>query len=174
MLLAAAGMTLSGEIEASAAVFSNEFGTMTIPGGRAQLSAFLSPIEVALRYSVIALGNSGIGYNSGSTNGTIYRFLSDNRTAGNSTGNLLMNQIREVAVSGSYYFQNRIKAIVEYAVSDVSVLHENNITGATQTQVGSYSLIQHPEQSKLVATTNASQVERQIVQDIRIMLQYRF
>jgi len=131
MLLAAAGMTLSGEIEASAAVFSNEFGTMTIPGGRAQLSAFLSPIEVALRYSVIALGNSGIGYNSGSTNGTIYRFLSDNRTAGNSTGNLLMNQIREVAVSGSYYFQNRIKAIVEYAVSDVSVLHENNITGAT-------------------------------------------
>ncbi len=169
-----AGMTLSGEIEASAAVFSNEFGTMTIPGGRAQISALLNPIEVAVRYSVIALGNSGIGYNSGSTNGTIYRFLSDNRTVGNSTGNLLMNQIQEVAVSGAYYFQNRIKAMVEYAVSDVPVLHENNITGSTQTQVGSYSLIQHPEQSKLAATTNASQVERQIVQDLRILLQYRF
>lgn len=172
--LPVAGMTVSGEIEASAAVFSNEFGTMTVPGGRAQLGAFLNPIEVAVRYSVIALGNSGFGYNSGGTNSTIYRFLSDNRTAGNSTGNLLMNQIQEVAVSGSYYFQNRIKAMVEYAVSDVPVLHENNITGTTQTQVGSYSLIQHPEQSKLVFTTNASQVERQIVQDVRIMLQYRF
>lgn len=184
------GMTVATELEANVANFSNEFGTMTVPGGRAQMSLLVDQFEVAARYSMIALGNAGFGYNgsynaatssytAGSSNATIYRFLSDDRRQGSNSGNLLMNQIQEIGMTVSYYFKNRVKAMVEVSLSDVPVVSENN--SADTTRVGAYSLLQQPEQSKLIAANGTvsgvnvgSEVTRQLVKDLRIMLQYRF
>jgi len=148
-----AGWTLSSELEANFAYFSNQYGTMSVPGGRAQLGAYLKPFEVALRYSAIGLTYSGFGYYS-STTGKIHPIIPNG-----------MNVMQELALALTYYLRTNLKGMAEFSLSDVPVVHEES--------VGSYSLAQQPDQVTLLSLTKHT-VERQTVKEMRLMVQYVF
>ncbi len=151
------GGTLSGEAEALASGFGNRFGYLNLYGGRAQATLNLNPIEAGLRYAVVmpdknmaVTSTATTGPNAGKT----FPLFGDAKP------------IQEITPSLSYFVMgDKLKLTVDMPFYiDAPVVYE--------TGLGSYNLINQPDQTSYVASGGS--IERQFVYQLRGSVQYSF
>ncbi len=144
------GISAEGEINYGS--FKNGYGSLSLLGGRAQAGYFTNPYEIALRYSVLRPDeNFAVRDNTGK----FYQIVDP-------------KLIQEITTSISYYVEgNRVKLTAELPV----FINEPVIT---EPNLGTYPLLQQPDQVTLAGPPNKVVVERQTVIEARLQLQVAF
>lgn len=151
------GGTLSGEAEVLASGFHNQFGDLSLIGGRAQAALNLNPVEVALRYAVVVPDkNMAVtsAATTGPTVGKTFQLFADAKP------------IQEITPALSYFVMgDKLKLTVDMPIMlDAPVVLEKGI--------GGYNLVNQPDQTSYVATGNV--LERQFVYQLRGSVTYAF
>ncbi|TLY32905.1 MAG: hypothetical protein E6K56_02225 [Ignavibacteria bacterium] len=143
---------ISAEAEINYGTFKNGYGSLAILGGRVQGAYFTNPFEIAGRYSFLRPDeNFGVRDNLG----TVYQILDS-------------KLIQELTASVSYYLHgNRVKLTAELPI----FINEPVIT---EPNLGTYPLIQQPDQVALAGPPTKAPVERQTVVEARLQLQVSF
>ena len=137
-------LSLSAEVEANWASYSNDAGIAHVAGGRAQIGAGFQQFEVALRYAVLGLDpQSGLAGAIGS------------------------QPVQEVTTSATWYISGqRLKL-----VGDIPYLIHAPVF--TEKGVGSYVGTELPDEASILAKP-VNSVGRQNIVEARLMLQAAF
>ncbi|MDB5098994.1 MAG: hypothetical protein JWM80_3415 [Cyanobacteria bacterium RYN_339] len=158
MRLPVAGGVASGEAELTYGSFGNEYGSLGVFGGRAQAAFYRKPYELALRYAVLFPDA---------------RFAATNATAGSpslgATTAVLPDgaPIHEITPAFTWFLDGeRLKLVF-----DLPVLLNAPIV--TEKGIGSYNLVNQPDQTGLL-TNPANTSSRQLVVQLRGGLQCAF
>lgn len=150
------GGTMSGEVEALASGFHNQFGDLSLLGGRGQVALHMNPVEVALRYAMVVPDkNMAVTGTTAPNVGKTFPIFADAKP------------IQEITPALSYFVMgDNLKLTVDMPILlDAPVVLENKI--------GGYNLVNQPDQTSYL--TNAANVlERQFVYQLRGSVQYRF
>lgn len=137
---------LSGlaEIELTHSIFSNDYGTIHLSGGRVMAAALMNPYEVALRYAVL--------------------YPSDEfKYKGNPiTGS---DPIQEITGAITYFHRPWSRLTFEG-------IFQIKAPVAVETGVGTYVLTEQPDQT--VIADGKGRIERQFVSGIRLLYQLTF
>jgi hypothetical protein len=143
---------ISAEAEFNYGSFKNGYGSLAILGARAQGAYFTNPFEIAGRYALLRPDeNFGVRDNLG----TVYQIVDS-------------KLMQEITTSVSYYVQgNRVKLTAELPI----FINEPVIT---EPNLGTYPLIQQPDQVTLAGPPTKALVERQTVVEARLQLQVTF
>jgi hypothetical protein len=152
------GGLASGEAELLYGSFGNEYGALGVFGGRAQLAYARGPFEAALRYAVVVPDA---------------RMAATNTTAGSPTQGQTTAlvpdgaPIHELTPALTWFLDgDRLKLVFDLPV-------QLGAPVVTEKGIGSYSLIDQPDQTGL-ATNPANPLARQLVVQLRGGLQYAF
>jgi hypothetical protein len=134
-----------GELELTHAVYSNDYGTLHVTGGKLSGALALNPFEFSMRYSML--------------------FPTDQFQFGGTaiTGS---NPFQELTPSVTFYHRPWSRVTLE-----VPLLINTPV--AIENGVGSYVLMEQQDQTTVIAAGKGS-VERQFVPEIRLMYQLTF
>ncbi|MFN3430739.1 MAG: hypothetical protein ACK46X_12375 [Candidatus Sericytochromatia bacterium] len=149
--------TLTGEAELNYGNFANTFGSLGALGGRSQVGFHRNPYEVALRYALVVPDA---------------RMAATNATAGPSLGQTTAitpdgSPIQELTPAFTYFLNgDKLKLVV-----DLPILINAPIV--TENKIGSYNMINQPDQTGLL-TNPANTLSRQVVFQLRAGVQYAF
>lgn len=144
-------VALLGEAELNYSAFKNEYGSLGLTGGRAQIGVDTKPFEVALRYAFLR-PDEKLAYVS---SGISYPILNS-------------DMIHEINLGVSYFLRgDRLKLTADLPITiGTPVL--------TEPGVGAYLLTQQPDQVSFIAAPRNSKVDRQTVVEARLQLQFLF
>ena len=134
-------------------------GHVEMFGSRLQASAYMQPIEIGLRYSMIRPDdNFGYAYVPTAPAGSPRKIVKLVRK----------DFIHEFVLGGSYYLKNnRLKLTMDIPVMvHAPVLNED--------KVGAYLITEQPDQVTYLGSKPASKLERQTVVSARMQLQFEF
>ena len=152
------GGMLSGEAELNYGSFANSFGAVNALGGRLPAAYDCLPFEVALRYAMLVPDT---------------HFAITNTTAGSATlgqTTAVMpdgSPIHELTPAISYFVDgDRLKFTLDFPITF-------NDPIVTEAGVGSYNLVNQPDQTCLL-TSATNTLSRQLVFQVRGGLQYAF
>lgn len=150
--------TLTGEAELNYGNFANSFGSLGAFGGRAQVGFHRNPFEAALRYAIVVPDA---------------KMAATNATAGSpSLGQTTAilpdgSPIQEITPAFTYFLNgDKLKLVVDFPLLI-------NAPVVTENKVGSYNLINQPDQTGLL-TNPANTLSRQLVFQMRAGVQYAF
>ncbi len=132
------------EVELTHDEFSNEFGKIGLTGGRIMASASVKPFEFALRYASLYPSNE-------------FNYKGTPITGG--------DPFQEVTAAFTYFHRPWSRFTFE-------ALFELNTPVAVETGVGSYSLVEQPDQTTVV--DGKGTIERQYVPELRVLYQLAF
>jgi hypothetical protein len=134
----------TAEMELTHDEFSNEFGKIGLTGGRIMGSASLKPFEVALRYAVLYPSKE-------------FSYKGTPITGG--------DPFQEITAALTYFHRPWSRFTFE-------ALAELNTPVAVETGIGSYALVEQPDQTTLV--DGKGTIERQFVPEVRLLYQMAF
>lgn len=139
----------TAELEYTHAEYSNTNGKMQVNGGRLMGSMYFNPFEVSARYAVVYPTDE---------------FKYKGKTI---TG---VDPFQELAASASFFHRPWSRFTLE------AVFHLNTpvVVEVGSSKVGSYMLVQQPDQVTVLDTAAGSYVERQFVPEGRFMYQLTF
>jgi hypothetical protein len=153
-----ANSTLSGEAELNYGHYGNAFGALGVFGGRVQAGIFRKPFEASLRYALLApdAGFAATNTTAGSAGlGTTTAITPDG------------SPIHEITPSFAYLVDgDRLKLTLDFPIL-------LNTPVVTEKGLGSYDLVNQPDQTALV-TNAATVLSRQFDFQVRGVLQYAF
>ncbi|HEY9854628.1 MAG TPA: hypothetical protein V6D05_02735 [Stenomitos sp.] len=152
------GGTLSGEAEVLASGFHNVAGDLTLLGGRAQAQWNMNPVELALRYAVVVPDKNMAATSAATTGPTVGKTTAVFPDA---------KPIQEITPALSYFVMgDKLKLTVDMPFYfDAPIVYEKGL--------GSYNLINQPDQTSYI-TTAGNSIERQFVYQLRGSIQYAF
>jgi hypothetical protein len=153
-------LAVSAEAEANYARFQNEYGRLSLKGGRLQVGAARGPVQANLRYARLHLDpNMANTYTP-----------APGTPARNSQLAAASKPIQELTPSLTYRYRSNVAVKLEMPLYiDMLVFEENG--------VGSYLANQHPDQAALVkpgTTAGSGSVARRTIPEARILFQLSF
>lgn len=139
-------MAATGEAEYTHGEFSNDFGKLQVNGARVMGSLVLNPFEFSMRYSAIFPSNE-------------FRYSGITLTG--------KDPFQEVSGALTYFHRPWSRFTFE------AVLHFNTPV-AIEPNVGSYVLVEQPDQVTVVKAPTNGYIERQFVPELKLLYQLTF
>jgi hypothetical protein len=147
--------TVSGEVEANYAKFSNSYGSLAIKGGRVQVGVARGALDATIRHSVLYPDT---------------RMANTYTPTGGTPQNSLLfadgKPMREYTPSLTYHYRSNVAVVADLPVLvNMLVFKENRF--------GTYVASEHPDQVSVVKPGTGS-AQRDNVYGARLMLQITF
>jgi len=144
--------TFTGEIEGNTAEFHNNYGTLNLAGGRAQIGLYKKPIEAAVQYAFVIPDNKMAYYDTAAKK--TYA-VTGSRT------------IHQITPSVTYHLKKLQKAKI---ILDAPVLL--NMPTFIEKGVGAYVASEQPDQTSVLKS--GGRVKLQTVVEARMLFQLAF
>lgn len=146
-------LSLNAEAEVNIGSYKNEYGKVSLSGGRAQMSLRTFPFDFGIRYAVL-FPDEKFAYRV-STTGISYQIVDK-------------KPMHELTLGASYALRKeRLKLSLDFPL-------QFNTPVITESNIGAYVLTQQPDQTSFVAAPTNAKVNRETVLEARLQLQFIF